>query len=56
MSEHFLGSNKGFEILVNFGQDPLARAMAKVTKRAMVTAVRVIATAMKMVEQRQKEE
>jgi hypothetical protein len=23
MYEHFLGSNKGFEILVNFGQDPL---------------------------------
>ncbi len=24
MSEHSLGSNKGFEILANFGQDPLS--------------------------------
>jgi hypothetical protein len=25
MSEHFLGSNKGFENLANFGQDPRAK-------------------------------
>jgi hypothetical protein len=35
MSEQFLGSYKGFEILANSGQDPLAAAAARRWRRQL---------------------
>ncbi len=37
MSEHFLGSYKGFEILANLGLDPLQKMAQKDPKKKMLS-------------------